>query len=91
MWGWTGASKSAGVQGRLTPHFANVFTLICHFGEMLAWTRCRWHLPVPTLPPKLLMLEDNNYEWAALSRYMSREIPHLCEDRMIKDARIAGP
>jgi hypothetical protein len=32
----------------------------------------------PTLPPKLLMLEDNNYEWAALSRYMSLEIPHLC-------------
>jgi hypothetical protein len=31
------------------------------------------------IAPKLLMLEDNNYEWAALSRYMSLEIPHLCE------------
>ena len=31
------------------------------------------------IAPKLLMLEDNNYEWAALSRYMSLEIPYLCE------------
>jgi hypothetical protein len=33
--GVPGASKPAGVQGRLTPRFANAFTLGCHFGERL--------------------------------------------------------